>query len=127
MAHLKPRRALLVEDHEDSRLIFRTVLEDAGWEVLEAADGEAGLRLANERSPTLVVMDISVPRLDGWQLSERLKADPATRDVPILLVTAHALDADRARARELGCEGYLAKPIPPDRFLAEVERLTGES
>lgn len=117
------RRVLVVEDHDESRFVFRTVLELAGWEVDEAPSGEEGLALARHRRPAVVILDISLPGLDGWETARRLKAEHAERGLRILAVTAHGLDEDRARAREAGCDGYLVKPIDPQDLLGEVERL----
>lgn len=114
---------LLVEDDEETRLAYRALLEHAGWSVDEASDGEQALRMFNGTLPRVVVIDISLPGVDGWEMTRRLKLDERTRDVPVLLVTGHTLDEDRQRARDLGCAGYLAKPVPPSRFVEEVERL----
>jgi two-component system cell cycle response regulator DivK len=115
---------LVVEDDAETRLAYRALLEHAGWEVAEAANGEDALRLAGAALPCLMVVDISIPGVDGFETTRRLRLDERTRAVPVLLVTGHALDADRQRARDLGCNGYLVKPIDPRELLAEVERLT---
>jgi two-component system cell cycle response regulator DivK len=115
---------LLVEDDTETRLAYRTLLEHAGWSVHEASDGEQALRIVGGVLPCVVVMDISIPGIDGWEVTQRLRLDERTRDVPVLLVTGHALDEDRQRARDLGCAGYLVKPLLPSRFVEEVERLT---
>jgi CheY-like chemotaxis protein len=114
---------LLVEDDVETRLAYRALLEHAGWSVHEASDGEQALRMVGGALPCVIVVDISIPGIDGWETTRRLKLDERTRDVPVLLVTGHALDEDRQRARELGCAGYLAKPVPPSRFVEEVGRL----
>jgi two-component system cell cycle response regulator DivK len=114
---------LVVEDDAETRLAYRTLLEHEGWEVAEAADGEDALRQAAELLPQAVVVDISIPVVDGFETTRRLRLGDSTRGVPVLLVTGHALDADRQRAREVGCDGYLVKPIAPRDLLAEVERL----
>lgn len=115
---------LLVEDDTETRLAYRTLLEHAGWNVHEASDGEQALRIVvGGVLPCVVVMDISIPGIDGWEMARRLKLDERTRGVPVLLVTGHALDEDRQRARDLGCAGYLVKPLSPSRFVEEVERL----
>jgi CheY-like chemotaxis protein len=122
-----PRHALilLIEDHEDNRNIYRTILEHFGFRVLLASDGREGVSLAREGQPDLILMDISIPHIDGWEATKILKADPATSDVPIIALTAHALATDRAKAEEVGCDGYLAKPCEPRRVVAEVERFIG--
>ena len=119
-----PRGAVLVvEDDAEVRLAYRALLEHAGWQVAEAGSGEEGLRLAGDLLPRLVVVDISIPGVDGWETTRRLKLDARTRSVPVLLVTGHGLDDDRRRANELGCAGYLVKPIAPQELLDEVARL----
>lgn len=114
---------LLVEDDAETRLAYRVLLEHAGWSVHEAGDGEQALRMVDSALPRVAVIDISIPGVDGWEMTRRLKLDERTRDVPVLLVTGHALDEDLQRARDLGCSGYLVKPVPPSRFVEEVERL----
>jgi two-component system, cell cycle response regulator DivK len=114
---------LLVEDDAETRHAYRALLEHAGWSVHEASDGEQALRMVDSALPRVAVIDISIPGIDGWEMTRRLKLDERTRDVPVLLVTGHALDEDRQRARDLGCSGYLVKPVPPSRFVEEVERL----
>ncbi len=118
---------LLVEDDAETRLAYRTLLEHAGWSVHEASDGEQASRIVAGVLPCVVVMDISIPGIDGWEVTRRLKLDERTRGVPVLLVTGHALDEDRQRARDLGCAGYLVKPLSPARFVEEVERLAGQN
>jgi CheY-like chemotaxis protein len=114
---------LLVEDDAETRLAYRALLEHAGWSVQEAGDGEQALLLLAGALPSVVVVDISIPRIDGWEMTRRLKLDERTRDVPVLVMTGHALDEDRQRARDLGCAGYLTKPVSPSGFVAAVERL----
>lgn len=116
------RTILLVEDHEDNRIIYRTALEHFGYRVLLAPDGGEGLRLAREELPDLILMDVSIPVVDGWEATRILKSEPETRHIPIVALTAHALAADRERAREVGCDGYLAKPVEPRRVVEEVRR-----
>lgn len=113
---------LLVEDNPDNRAIYLVALEHYGYSVLEAQDGEEAIRLAREEHPDLILMDVSIPKIDGWEATRILKADPATRAIPILALTAHALAADRAKAVEVGCDAYLAKPIEPRRVAEEIER-----
>jgi len=114
---------LLVEDDVETRLAYRALLEHAGWNVHEAADGEQALRLVDDLLPRAAIIDISIPGMDGWETTRRLKLDERTRDVPVLLVTGHALDEDRQRAQDLGCAAYLVKPVLPSRFVEEVARL----
>jgi CheY-like chemotaxis protein len=116
---------LLVEDNLDNRTIYRTILEHRGYSVLEAEDGEMGIRMAREQSPALILMDISIPKVDGWEATRILKADPKTAGIPVIALTAHAMAQDRAKAAEVGCDGYLAKPVEPRRVVEEVQRFLG--
>jgi two-component system, cell cycle response regulator DivK len=116
-------RVLIVEDDEDTRDIYRTFLEHSGWSVEEAAAGDEALRLARSNPPSVAVIDISIPGVDGWETTRRLKSDATTRHVPVIAVTGHALDEDRERAREVGCDAYLVKPVTLQRLLEEVQRL----
>lgn len=119
---MPPHRVLLVEDNPDNQFIYRAGLEHAGFEVLVAADGFQGLELARTASPSVILMDISIPGIDGLEVTRRLKADAATRDIPVIALTAHALVADRVRAEEAGCDSYLSKPIEPMRVIEAVRR-----
>lgn len=116
------RTILLAEDNLENREIYAIALEHYGYRVLQARDGEAALRGAREDHPDLILMDVSIPKIDGWEATRMLKADPATRGIPIIALTAHALATDRAKAVEVGCDGYLAKPIEPRRVVEEIER-----
>ena len=116
---------LLVEDDEDNRSIYRTILEHSGFSVVMAGDGLEALRLAVTARPALVLMDISIPLLDGWEVTRRLKADPATHALLVVALTAHAMADDRDRAGEIGFDGDLAKPIEPKRVIEEIRRLLG--
>ena len=120
------KRILLVEDHEDNRNIYRTILEHYGYQVVIAMDGQSGIRLAREEQPDLILMDLSIPVVDGWEATRQLKGDAATRAIPVIALSAHALEEDRLRARQAGCDGYLAKPVEPKKVLAEVARFLGE-
>ena len=114
---------LLVEDNEDNRAIYRTILLYGGFDVIEAVDGEEGIERARRDQPALILMDISIPKIDGWAATRALKLDTSTMHIPIVALTAHALPDDHARAMEVGCESYLAKPVEPRRVLEEVRRL----
>jgi CheY-like chemotaxis protein len=122
-----PLRILLVEDNDDNLSVYRAILEYAGHQVLEARDGEAGVHRARADLPDLILMDISIPRIDGYEATRILKADANTRHIPIIALTAHAMDEDRERAREAGCDGFLAKPVEPRRVVREIERYFGRS
>jgi CheY-like chemotaxis protein len=114
---------LLVEDNEDNRTIYTTILRHCGHEVAEAGTGEEGIRLARELRPAIILMDVAMPGIDGWEATRRLKADPDTAHIPVIALTAHAMAEDRQRAADAGCESYLAKPIEPRRVVEEVEKL----
>lgn len=119
------RTVLLVEDNEDNRIIYGTILQHHGFEVVEAVNGIEGVRMAREILPDVILMDVSIPILDGWQATQLIKSDPTTARIPIIALTAHSLESDRERAREVGCDGYLAKPCGPGKVLAELARLIG--
>ena len=117
---------LLVEDNEDNLRIYSTILTFSGYQVVEATDGEAGLAAARDRQPDLILMDVSIPKIDGWEVTRMLKSDPATSTIPVIALTAHALATDRERAQEIGFDGYISKPAEPRQVLAEVERRLGK-
>ena len=123
----QPNSVLLVEDNEDNRIIYATALRYAGYHVYEAITGTDGVHQARQNRPHLILMDISVPELDGWEATAILKADPDTKHIPVIAVTAHALPGDQERSLEAGCDGYLAKPIPPAMLIAEVDRRFGRT
>lgn len=108
-----PGTVLVVEDNEDNRIIVRTVLQHVGYRVLEAVTGDEAIEVARDRHPDIILMDISLPVRDGWEATEVLKGDPATRDIPIVALTAHALPSDQERARAAGCDAYVPKPVAP--------------
>src|SRR5438128_12692376 len=114
------KRILVVEDHEDNRQILRDLLGNAGYQMIEAETGEAGLAAAAAERPDLILMDIQLPGLDGYEATRRLKADPALRSIPIIVVTSYALSGDEGKAREAGCDGYFAKPFSPRQLLAAI-------
>lgn len=106
----KPR-VLIVEDNVDNFELVRFLLERAGYQVLSAANGVEGLNVAKRKKPDLILMDLSMPEMDGWQAAAQLKADKTTRHIPVLALTAHTLPGDRKRALDAGCDGYISKPI----------------
>ena len=118
-----PATVLLVEDNEDNLRIYSTFLTYSGYRVLEAADGEAGLALARSELPDVILMDVSIPKMDGYEVTRRLKSDPATAQIPVIALTAHALPADRDRALDAGCDGYIPKPAEPRLVVAEVRKM----
>jgi CheY-like chemotaxis protein len=116
---------LLVEDNEDNRIVYSTILQHFGYRVMEALNGEEGIAKARAEKPDLILMDISIPVIDGWEATQVLKRDPETRQIPIIALTAHALASDREKAMEVGCDSYLAKPCEPKAVVSEVERFIG--
>jgi GAF domain-containing protein/CheY-like chemotaxis protein/anti-sigma regulatory factor (Ser/Thr protein kinase) len=114
------QRILVVEDQPDNRQILRDLLTSADFEVIEAVDGEAGLAAAAAHRPDLILMDVQLPGIDGYEATRRLKGDALLRDVPVIAVTAHALSGAEQEARAAGCDGYIAKPISPRQLLAKV-------
>jgi len=119
----RDRTVLIVEDNEDNRIVYSTILRHHGFRVSEALDGEEGIAKARRELPDLILMDISIPLIDGWEVTQTLKKDDATRHIPVVALTAHAMPGDRQRAMDVGCDGYLAKPCEPRAVLAEVNRL----
>jgi two-component system cell cycle response regulator DivK len=109
-------RILVVEDSPDIRALVRMLLEPAGHEVLFAADGREGVEAARREKPDLVLMDLSLPVLSGWEATRQIKTDPETSGVTVLAVTAHAMQGDRDRALAAGCDGFLSKPIDEEIF-----------
>src|SRR3978361_2540659 len=113
---------MLDEDERDNRIVYSPILRHFGYSVTEALNGEEGIAKARAEKPDLILMDISLPIIDGWEATQVLKHDPITRDIPIIALTAHALASDREKAMEVGCDGYLAKPCEPRAVVAEVPR-----
>lgn len=120
-----PQAVLLVEDNVDNRIIYGMILTHAGYVVIEAGDGEEGIDKAREHHPALILMDVSIPKIDGYSATRILKAEAATSATPIIALTAHALAGEEQKARAAGCDGYLAKPVEPKRVLEEVRRFIG--
>src|SRR6202795_2943877 len=114
------KRILVVEDQVDNLQILRDLLSNAGYEMIEAQDGEAGVRIAVSERPDLILMDIQLPLLDGYEATRRIRADPALRAIPIIVVTSYALSGDEAKARAAGCDGYVPKPYSPRQLLAKI-------
>jgi two-component system cell cycle response regulator DivK len=119
------KRILVVEDTEDNRQILRDLLTAAGYELLEAVDGEAGVAMAKQHKPDLVLMDIQLPVVDGYEATRRIKSDPALKHIPIVAVTSYALSGDEEKARLAGCDAYIAKPFSPRQLLGKVRELLG--
>lgn len=117
---------LIVEDDEDTQYVYRLILEANGFDVLTAMSGTDGLRLAREEQPSAVLMDVSIPGMDGWTVTRMLKEEEDTARVPVIMITAHAFPEDREMAEQVGCDGFLTKPCEPRVVLEEVWRVTGD-
>jgi len=113
---------LVVEDQEDNRRILRDLLTSAGFELIEGMTGEEGIRLAESRRPDLILMDIQMPVLDGYEATRRIKATAELRHIPIIVITSYALSGDDAKARAAGADAYVAKPFSPRELLATVRQ-----
>lgn len=120
-------KILLVEDNEMNRDMLSRRLERRGYEVIVAVDGEEGVARAKAEAPDLVLMDMSLPVLDGWAATRQLKAAPETKSIPIVALTAHAMSGDREKALAAGCDDFDTKPIDLPRLLGKVEGLLGAS
>ena len=116
-------RILLVEDNEMNRDMLSRRLARKGYQVLAAVDGETGLSMAQSETPDLILMDLSLPVMDGWEATRRLKADERTRRIPVIALTAHAMSDDREKALEAGCDDYDTKPVVLPRLLEKIQTL----
>jgi len=114
------KRILVVEDQEDNRAILRDVLSTAGYELIEATNGQEGIELARKERPDLILMDIQLPVIDGYEATRQIKGDAALGSIPIIAVTSYALSGDEMKARTAGCDGYVTKPFSPRQLLAKV-------
>ncbi|MEQ1956586.1 response regulator [Mesorhizobium yinganensis] len=114
------KRILMVEDTEDNRQIVRDLVATTDYELIEATDGAAGVAAAATKKPDLILMDIQLPVMDGYEAARRIKADPVLRGIPIIAVTSYALSGDEAKARAAGCDEYIAKPFSPRQLLAKI-------
>jgi two-component system cell cycle response regulator DivK len=116
------KRVLVVEDDEDNSGLVRFLLERAGYAVLVGRDGHKGLELARQELPDLILMDLSLPGIDGWTAGGELKEDPKTSHIPLLALTAHTLPGDRKRTLESGFDGYISKPIDVESFARDIAK-----
>ena len=116
-------RILLVEDNEMNRDMLSRRLMRRGFQVVFAVDGQQGVDLARSEKPDIILMDMSLPVMDGWEATRRVKSDDATRNVPVIGLTAHAMGGDREKAIEAGCDDYDTKPVELDRLIGKIERL----
>ena len=115
------KRILVVEDQEDNRQILRDLLSSVGYEMTEAWDGAAGVAAAKAQRPDLILMDIQLPLMDGYEATRQIKADPALKAIPVIVVTSYALSGDEGKAREAGCDAYVTKPYSPRQLLAKIK------
>ncbi len=118
-------KILLVEDNEMNRDMLSRRLERKGFEVIIAIDGQAGVDMASSTNPDIILMDLSLPVIDGWEATRRIKADPATQSIPVIALTAHAMAGDEKKAREAGCDDYDTKPVNLNRLLDKIGNLLG--
>ena len=119
------KRILVVDDQEDNRRILRDLFTASGFEVLEGTTGEEGVTLASERRPDLILMDIQLPGIDGYEATRRIKAKPELAKIPLIVVTSYALSGDDAKAFAAGADGYVSKPFSPRALLAKVREFLG--
>jgi CheY-like chemotaxis protein len=118
-------KILLVEDNEMNRDMLSRRLERKGYSIAIAVDGQQGVEMAAADPPALILMDMSLPVLDGWEATRRIKADARTKHIPVIALTAHAMQGDEVKAREAGCDDYDTKPVELSRLLAKMEGLLG--
>lgn len=116
-------KVLLIEDNEENRDALSRHLQRRGYEVVMAVDGRQGVAIARSEAPHLILMDMSLPVLDGWEATRQLKADPQTAPIPVIALTAHAMAGDRAKALEAGCDDYDTKPVDFPRLLGKIKSL----
>jgi two-component system cell cycle response regulator DivK len=107
---------LVIEDNIDNLDLIRFLLEQEGYEILTAMDGKNGLKICEEQKPDMVLLDLTLPEIDGWHLARRLKNSPETSSIRVIAITAHVLPGDRERAFEAGCDGYITKPLDINNF-----------
>lgn len=113
-------RVLVVEDQYDNRRILRDLLTSAGYEMIEAVTGEEGVSIAEQQRPHLILMDMQLPVIDGYESTRRIKANPELRSIPIIAVSAYAMSGDDTKAYEAGCDAYVTKPFSPRKLLAKI-------
>ena len=120
-------KILYIEDNEDNFYMLSNRLRRRGYELIAAPDGESGIALAKSEAPALILMDLSLPVMDGWEATRRLKAESATQAIPVIGLTAHAMTGDRDKAMAAGCDDYDTKPVELPRLLEKIEALLGRS
>jgi two-component system, cell cycle response regulator DivK len=122
----RPSLVLVVEDYQDAREMYAAYLQFSGYEVAEATDGIQAIEKALELMPDIILMDLALPRMDGWEATRRLKSDDRTRHIPIVALTGHALAGHAEGARQAGCDAFVTKPCLPDALVAEIKRMLAE-
>ena len=122
---IEMNKILLVEDNEMNRDMLSRRLERKGFEVVIAVDGQAGVDMASSVGPDLILMDLSLPVIDGWEATRQIKADAATQNIPVIALTAHAMSGDEQKAREAGCDDYDTKPVNLNRLLEKIGKFLG--
>ena len=120
-----PAKVLVVDDSPDARALYGEYLEFCGFRVETAADGEEAIAKARAQWPSVILMDLAMPRMDGWEAVKQLKQDPQTKGIPLIMLTAHAFQEHRDRAAQVGADAFLAKPVLPDQLAAEIRRVLG--
>lgn len=116
---------LVVEDYQDAREMYSEYLRFSGFDVIEAANGFEAIERATADMPDIILMDLALPRMDGWEATRRLKADTRTKDIPIVALTGHALPGHSDSAQKAGCDSFVTKPCLPDALVAEIQRMLG--
>ena len=120
---VKKPLVLVVDDFADNREMYSEYLSFSGYDVIEATNGKEAVDAAQARLPDIIIMDLSLPVMDGWEATRRLKADDRTRKIPVVALTGHALAGHSKGARDAGCDSFLAKPCLPDQLVAEIKRM----
>jgi len=118
---------LVVEDYQDAREMYSAYLQFSGYRVAEATNGLEAIETAIQLMPDIILMDLALPKVDGWEATKRLKSDPRTKHIPIVALTGHALAGFAEGAREAGCDAFVTKPCLPDALVAEIRRMLGET
>jgi two-component system, cell cycle response regulator DivK len=126
MTDSQPPLILVVDDYQDAREMYMEYLEFSGFRVAEARNGNEALQQAFSLKPDLILMDLSLPGMDGWEATRRLKADESTRDIPVVALTGHALAGASEGARRAGCDSFVTKPCLPDDLVVEVRRMLNQ-
>ncbi len=116
---------LVVEDYQDAREMYSEYLRFSGFDVVEASNGFEAIEKATEQMPDIILMDLALPRMDGWEATRRLKADERTKGIPIVALTGHALAGHADSAQKAGCDSFVTKPCLPDALVAEIQRMLG--